>query len=290
MRLRSNAASGLSAMSPSETPRRSAPMVGRGGAACYAAPVNEPRSCVRCGNPVDGPPSRRATALRCRACVRLCTGCGAPVVLPNKICDACHPKCERCGSFLAARGLGPKNTRCPECIWLCRGCDAPTEVNPSTGAPHRWCLTCSTTCPDCGAPSDPARLRKHTGQRGSDGPRTRVGRRRCSPCVRLSKREVEAKARGRLGNRCARCAIEYPLQWDHVNNDPKKPASGPRRYAGFALEFTEIRKIALTGQSDRLQLLCPNCNTLKALDRAEYDRPPAYGPLRRSAGGGEWTC
>jgi hypothetical protein len=50
------------------------------------------------------------------------------------------------------------------------------------------------------------------------------------------------------------------------------------RYAGFALELTEIRQIALTGRSDRLQLLCPNCNMLKALDRAEYDRPPTYGP------------
>lgn len=241
--------------------------------------MNEERPCATCGLPVDGPPRRRASALKCQACVRSCTECGVSVTPPQKICDRCRPKCERCNGFLAARGLGPKNTRCPQCIWHCRDCDELTEVNPATGAPHRWCLKCSLTCPGCGGSSDPTRLRKHAERRGSDGPKQRVGRRHCSPCMRLTHRGVEIEAKRRLGSRCARCGIVHPLQWDHISDDPKRTKTGPRRYAGFIREITEISKIARTGRSDRLQLLCPNCNMLKALGRAAYDRAPTYGPL-----------
>ena len=68
---------------------------------------------------------------------------------------------------------------------------------------------------------------------------------------------------------------------DHINDDGhlrNKTAGGKYRRL-MSAEQAEITKIIKTGRSDRLQLLCPNCNHLKHHDRAEYDRPPTYGPL-----------
>jgi len=90
---------------------------------------------------------------------------------------------------------------------------------------------------------------------------------------------VESQARAALGNACHRCGISYPLHWDHVNDDPPRRGETVKRGSVLATEYREIRSIAETGRSDRLQLLCPNCNYLKQYDRAAYDEAPTYGPL-----------
>ena len=83
-----------------------------------------------------------------------------------------------------------------------------------------------------------------------------------------------------LGRSCVRCGITAPLHLDHINDDgyANKTASGGYRRV-FQAEQAEITKIINTGRSDRLQLLCANCNHLKAHDREEYNRPPTYGPI-----------
>lgn len=84
-----------------------------------------------------------------------------------------------------------------------------------------------------------------------------------------------------LGRACVRCGITEPLHLDHINDDGhlrNKTANGRYRRVMQA-EQAEITRILKTGKSDRLQLLCPNCNHLKAHNREVYDQPPAYGPV-----------
>ena len=95
-------------------------------------------------------------------------------------------------------------------------------------------------------------------------------------------RGVEEQARQRLGSRCARCGIEHPLQWDHVNNDPARGPAGKKRQGALQTEYAEISEIARTGVSLRLQLLCPNCNWLKQFSPEVYAEEPTYGPLARN--------
>jgi len=93
----------------------------------------------------------------------------------------------------------------------------------------------------------------------------------------VRRRKLAAEA---LGNRCARCGIAYPLDWDHINDDGGgRRTAGGRRYPLDVAHRVDFIVIINTGHSDLLQLLCPNCNRLKHIDRAEYDRPPTYGPL-----------
>lgn len=93
-------------------------------------------------------------------------------------------------------------------------------------------------------------------------------------------RAVEARAKEVLGNRCARCAISHPLQWDHINEDPQQSSrAGGKRSSVFQTEYAEISKIARGEISERLQLLCPNCNWLKEFDPMSYLEDPIYGPV-----------
>ena len=76
-----------------------------------------------------------------------------------------------------------------------------------------------------------------------------------------------------LGNRCIRCGFDdvRALQIDHVNGrgygDPLASNTGTSAQ-------TVYRKIALTGNTDGLQLLCANCNWIK---RAENNEDGANG-------------
>jgi len=88
---------------------------------------------------------------------------------------------------------------------------------------------------------------------------------------------MEERAKDVLGRCCVRCGIRDPLVWDHVNDDGNEERRRDRSARGHV--WRECTKIVETGRSHVLQLLCPNCNTIKAIDRAEYDRPPTYGPL-----------
>lgn len=91
-------------------------------------------------------------------------------------------------------------------------------------------------------------------------------------------RRKEEEAKQVLGSCCARCGIEHPLQWDHINNDPQRRSGAAKRSSTFQTEYAEISKIARGEGSTRLQLLCPNCNWLKAYDPVSYLEQPAYGP------------
>ncbi len=103
---------------------------------------------------------------------------------------------------------------------------------------------------------------------------------KCSNCRTQERRIRVQRAIDILGRRCVRCGIKEPLHMDHINDDgyTKKTANGTYRRL-MSVEQAEITIIINTGKSDRLQLLCPNCNHLKAHNREEYDRPPTYGPL-----------
>jgi threonine synthase len=132
--------------------------------------------------------------------------------------------------------------------------------------PNRPTKTLNGLCPDC----------------GKKIPDDVVTKYRCSNCRTKERRARVQRAIDILGRACVRCGITEPLHLDHVNDDAgerNKTASGKYRRVMNA-EQAEITKIIKTGRSDRLQLLCPNCNHLKAHNRAEYDKPPTYGPLR----------
>jgi hypothetical protein len=98
---------------------------------------------------------------------------------------------------------------------------------------------------------------------------------RCSGCRVNQRRERVRQAAAILGNQCNRCGITYPLAWDHINNDPKRTATGGYRRVLHS-EQAEFTRIIESGTSDRLQLLCHNCNWLKYHDPAEFDRPPTW--------------
>lgn len=80
-----------------------------------------------------------------------------------------------------------------------------------------------------------------------------------------------------MGRRCVRCGINHPLTWDHINNDVKRTITGVRR-ALYLAEQPEMTRIIQTGRSERLQLLCHNCNHLKQFDPEEFAKNPTYGP------------
>lgn len=101
----------------------------------------------------------------------------------------------------------------------------------------------------------------------------------CGHCRNEQRRRRVRQAVDALGHTCVRCGIKSPLQFDHIHDDgfKNKTAGGNYRRIMHA-EGAEITRILRTGKSDRLQLLCPNCNYLKHHDRAEFDRLPSYGP------------
>lgn len=149
----------------------------------------------------------------------------------------------------------------------CRECG--TEVHIKSGAkraPLR-CLGCATKCRVCG----------HTVSQGSQsvGYVTRL----CWSCKDEESKQLVAKAFSVLGGQCVRCGIVKPVHWDHINEDPKRSPSGKRATGGvIRTEMSEIRNIIATGRSDRLQLLCANCNALKQYEPEEFRKPPTYGP------------
>lgn len=184
----------------------------------------------------------------------------------RKVCENCRPSCDRCGVELITNvtitGRAATRKKCNSCAKICRMCDV---AEADTRANRRYCTGCLPNCPKCKLPSDY--------YKGDGVIKT------CSACAWSERKKVEQEARDRLGNKCDRCGITHPLQWDHVNNDPVRPTIA-RRKRGSTLqtEYPEIRKIVETGRSDRLQLLCPNCNFLKEFDPIEYAKEPSYGP------------
>lgn len=105
-------------------------------------------------------------------------------------------------------------------------------------------------------------------------------RHKCSGCRVDERRERVRLAVVILGGRCIRCGIAKPLHMDHINDDGYRNKTANGRYRRLMqAEQAEITQILKTGRSERLQLLCPNCNYLKHHDRAGYDCPPTYGPL-----------
>ena len=170
-----------------------------------------------------------------------------------------RPACERCGG----RTMTSRSARCPNCTGTCRSCDQPILER---GKKARFCLSCALTCRRCGGA---------TRQSGD------VIYNYCSPCTYARKREVEIKAKEILGNRCSRCGITNPLQWDHIENDPRRrqcDMKRAKRSGTFQTDYAEIAKIARGEESKRLQLHCPNCNWLKENDMEAYMAPPLYGP------------
>lgn len=103
----------------------------------------------------------------------------------------------------------------------------------------------------------------------------------CSSCKRgmLTRRAIRAKEA--LGGKCIRCGILRPLVFDHIKDDGavrrRAKGWGSATASVVITEREEISRIIATGQSDVLQLLCPNCNWLKQFDREEYDAEPTYG-------------
>lgn len=104
----------------------------------------------------------------------------------------------------------------------------------------------------------------------------------CSACRVQQRRDRVQQAIDLLGRACIRCGITEPLHLDHISDDGfrNKTAGGNYRRVMHA-EGAEITRILATGHSDRLQLLCPNCNHLKHHNREEFDRPPIYGMLAK---------
>lgn len=103
----------------------------------------------------------------------------------------------------------------------------------------------------------------------------------CWKCVYAARKNTEKRAQEVLGSKCLRCGIIHPLVWDHIQDDGhkyKKTKTGSGNYSRQAM-WSEFTKIVKTGSSDILQLLCSNCNQLKAVDRETYDQPPTYGML-----------
>lgn len=126
------------------------------------------------------------------------------------------------------------------------------------------CQECIVKCLDCGGPTRQSGGKIHS---------------YCTDCIYKKMRVVEQAAKAAIGNCCARCKIEHPLQWDHVLNDPVKPGGRLKRQGTFNTEYAEISKIARGEESSRLQLLCPNCNWLKEHDLVAYLEIPTYGPV-----------
>lgn len=227
--------------------------------------MTPPPSCERCAGPIDGPAYRLGRVNRCIACSRICRRCDvAPAVAPYWHCRPCWPTCEHCGGELPTKGRRTTRIRCDACVDLCRQCSSPLPRDDDPARRTRLCTPCAGSCPKCGDQS--------VGRDRRGNPRT------CSACRNVHLRDADALAKRALGACCARCGIVSPVVWDHINDDART-IPGRKRPSVRMSEKAEIRRIALTGKSDRLQLLCPNCNHLKHHDRAKYDQPPTYGPL-----------
>lgn len=221
--------------------------------------------CERCAGPIDGPAHRLLRVVRCTTCARICRRCDErPVDHPYLVCRPCWPTCEHCGGVLPTKGRRTARVRCDACVDLCRQCDSPLSREDDPQRQRRLCPACAGSCPRCGGQS--------VGYGANGLPRV------CSACNHGRLREADRAAKQALGGCCARCGIASPVVWDHVNDDART-VPGRKRPSVRVSEKAEIRRIALIGRSDRLQLLCPNCNHLKHHDRAEYERPPTYGPL-----------
>lgn len=211
-------------------------------------------SCKRCSQPIDGPAYRHGRVNRCLQCARICRRCDNNFVAhPYIVCKSCWPRCEVCSGELPTKGRVTSRRRCDECMQICRRCGGIRDII------GKWlCSKCSGICAICGSPA------MGTG-------------RRCSRCAYQRSHEMDKAAKRILGDQCTRCGIAHPIQWDHINDDATN-IPGKKRTSTRLSEQFEIRKIALSGTSSRLQLLCPNCNWLKAYDRAAYNQPPQYGP------------
>jgi hypothetical protein len=85
------------------------------------------------------------------------------------------------------------------------------------------------------------------------------------------KRTRRALAVEKMGGACVRCGITNPVAFDHINNDGHRDRSETSH---------KVAMLILGGwDRSRFQLLCPNCNYLKAFDPDEYAKPPTYGPI-----------
>lgn len=86
-------------------------------------------------------------------------------------------------------------------------------------------------------------------------------------------RELKARLRQRLGNKCIRCGFSdwRALQFDHI-----KGGVGRNRKTGWAY-FKELETQCNAGE---LQLLCANCNWIKRFENHEIELGGAYAPYR----------
>jgi hypothetical protein len=80
----------------------------------------------------------------------------------------------------------------------------------------------------------------------------------------------------KLGGRCVRCGITYPLDIDHIKNDGGVHRAQVRANQRLAA----VEEILLGVNLHLYQLLCPNCNALKERDPDTFwNKAPTYGML-----------
>lgn len=82
----------------------------------------------------------------------------------------------------------------------------------------------------------------------------------------------------KLGGACVRCGFldRRALQFDHIKGGGAKDRK-TNRHNGTA-SYTFYKLVATTDQSQKFQLLCANCNLIKAHETGEFKR----GTVNRS--------
>jgi|SRR6267142_3209201 len=79
-----------------------------------------------------------------------------------------------------------------------------------------------------------------------------------------------------LGGKCSHCGFKerHALQVDHINGDGRKDRrryNSPKRYWQAVLK-------SVKNQEGRYQVLCANCNWIKALENKEFSHPLTNSP------------
>jgi len=81
---------------------------------------------------------------------------------------------------------------------------------------------------------------------------------------------LRRKAIEKLGGKCVRCGIsdERVLCFDHVNSD----GHTERKEVNSAVYHRKLYQQIIAGERDDIQLLCANCNQIKALEKREWEK------------------